>query len=362
MYRTMLQTVARLRLLPLLIAWLLVAAGLPAADGPGPADAAYSPAPQAPKTVTPGDGPGIQPAIDDVSRLGGGTVYLPAGIYYIAEEIEPHSPVALVGDGIDRTIIRWAPRHPIGDFVTNDSTSGRNNIQVRDLTLDGEGRTSKDSSCCYGLRFQNVSDALVANVAADGHSKDGFHFGYILRNKVPYGVANSRLTGCRSRGNGRSGIALTHGAGNIIDTCEVSGNGRTERVAGIDLEPDQGTTVENNKIVGNRISGENVGLQLFVQYKGYGRVAGNAVCYNHLSGNGTGLYDFKGTKNIFIDNETDDNINPVTFYDTNPLVGSDHVEACQVPAVPPPGGSAPATATPTSTSVLISPSTPVLRP
>jgi parallel beta-helix repeat protein len=367
----MLQLRAPRRPVPLLIAWALVSA----AGGPGPADTVHSEAPLVSKTVAAGDGPGIQRAIDDVSRQGGGIVHLPVGVYRIADGIRIRDDVALVGDGMDRTIIRWADRRQAEDFVKNSSTDGNRNIQVRDLTLDGEGRSSKDDSCCYGIRLRNVSDALIVNVAADGHSKDGFHLGYVLKGGEPHGVTSSRLTGCRARGNGRNGIALTHGDGNIIDNCDVSGNGQDERVAGIDVEPDRGNATNNNKIVGNRISGENVGLQLFVRFNGFARVANNAVCYNRLSDNGTGLYDFKGSKNIFVDNDTEDNNNPVTFHDANQRVGSEHASACQIPAVPPPPvvtpptptstavpTSTPTPAPPTSTPVPVSLPTPLLRP
>ena len=351
------QLLAPSRLVPLLLAWALVAAIL-SAGGPGPVATAQSAAPLVSKTVAAGDGPGIQRAIDDVSRQGGGIVHLPAGIYHIPDGIGVRDDVALIGAGMDRTIIRWADKRQAEDFVKNSSTSGNSNIQIRDLTLDGEGRSSKDDSCCYGIRLRNVSDALVVNVAADGHSKDGFHFGYVLKDGEPRGVTNSRLTGCRARGNGRNGIALTQGDGNVIDNCDVSGNGQDERVAGIDVEPDRGGATTNNKIVGNRISGENVGLQLFVQFNGYARVANNAVCYNHLSDNGTGLYDFKGSKNVFVDNDWEDNNNPVTFHDANQRVGSEYASACQIPAVPPPPAVATPTPTTTSTAVPTNTATP----
>src|SRR5262245_18545951 len=60
-------------------------------------------------TVTPGNAAEIQPAIDAANGIGGGRVYLPAGVYLISSKIRLLNNVSLYGAGMDQTIIRWAP-------------------------------------------------------------------------------------------------------------------------------------------------------------------------------------------------------------------------------------------------------------
>ena len=337
---------------------VLLAALAPTTDGVGQPGTAHSAAvlPAAVRNVTPGDAAGIQPAIDAVAQAGGGTVYLPAGVYFLTKKVGVRSNVALVGDGMDHTILRWDPNPGtvVDNMMSNQNTSGNSGFQIRDMTLDGGGRTSAtDASCCFGLRLRNVWDAYVINVAADGHSKDGFYLGFVSNGGVMKGVTNTRLSGCRARQNGRNGIAITFGSGNVVDGCRVEDNNRGEAVAGIDLEPDAGLAVTNNRIVSNTVLRQNVGIQLFTAFNGYAQVTDNVVCYNTTAGNGTGLYDFKSGSNIFVSNQHADN-NPSTYYDTSPRIGSQYAGACQLGALPPvPGGTTPPPnpppATPTST-------------
>ena len=319
-------------------------------DGRGEVGTAHSAAVTAAtvRSVAPGDAAGIQPAIDQVAAAGGGTVYLAAGAYYLTRKIGVRSNVALIGAGMDQTLLRWDPNPAtvIDNMMSNNNSSGNSSFQIRDLTLDGGGRTSPEGSCCFGLRLRNVADAVIVNVAADGHSKDGFYLGFVLNGGQIRGVTNTRLSGCRARGNGRNGIAITFGSGNVIDGCTVDDNNRREAVAGIDLEPDEGLAVVNTKIVGNTVQRQNVGIQLYTKYNGYAQVTDNVVCYNSTAGNGTGLYDFKSGSNIFVGNQHGDN-NPVTYYDTSPRLGPEYAGACQLGPVPPVPGTTPPTATPT---------------
>lgn len=319
---------------PVLCALLLVSAFFgDALGGPAPALAIT----RTPRgwTVSPGNAAEIQPAIDAARDAGGGAVYLPAGVYLLTAKIRVHSNIAVYGDGLDRTILRWAPGATLDHMMSNGSlSSGNVNIQIRDLTLDGQGIPSGRSDCCFGLRLNNVRDSYVISVAADGHSRDGIHLGYNRTN----GVVNVRVANCRANNNGRNGITLVHGDRNIIDHCQVNGNNRGEPVAGIDLEPDQGLAVTNSKIVANVADGQNVGVQLFVPYNGYATNASNAVCYNSASGNrSAGVYDYRGSGNMFVDNQTRDN-GTNFLVDDSSLVGSQYASACALPALPPPPG------------------------
>src|SRR5262245_15143005 len=90
------------------------------------------------RTVPPGDAAQIQPAIDAARDAGGGAVYLPAAVYLLTTKVRVHSNVTVFGDGIDRTVLRWAREVERDHMMANASqTDGNANIQIRDLALDG---------------------------------------------------------------------------------------------------------------------------------------------------------------------------------------------------------------------------------
>jgi len=282
--------------------------------------------------VPAGNAAAIQPAIDAARDAGGGAVYLPAAVYALTEKVRVHSNVTVFGDGIDRTVLRWALGATLDHMMSNGSlTTGNSNIQIRDLTLDGQSIPSGRTDCCFGLRLNNVQNSYVVNVAADNHSKDGIYIGYNRTN----GAVNVRVSGCRANGNARNGISLIHGTGNVIDHCQVNGNNRGERVAGIDVEPDEGLSVTNSKIVGNVTNVQNVGIQLYVQFTGYATVSNNAICQNSASSNqSAGIYDKKGTQNFFVDNSTSGN-GTNFLVDPSDFVGSQYANQCSLGALPP---------------------------
>ena len=274
-------------------------------------------------TVTPGAANEIQPAIDAARDNGGGRVRLPAGVYLLTAKVRIHNNVTLYGDGMDQTILRWAPGATIDHMMSNGSTgSGNTNFQVWGLTLDGQNKGGCDDGC-LGLRLNNVDNAYIVNVAVINHTLDGMYLGYTHQSGTVYGVNNVRISGCRANSNARNGIALTHGDANVIDSCQVNGNNKGEAVAGIDLEPDEGLVVNNNKLISNSASGQNVGIQLFEPNNDYATMFHNAVCYNTTTGNNAGIFSFRGDQNIFVGNNSSGN--GVNFeVDDSSLVGNQY--------------------------------------
>jgi parallel beta-helix repeat protein len=309
-------------------------------------------------TVAAGNAAEIQPAIDAARDNGGGQVRLPQAVYLLTAKVRLHNNVAIYGDGMDKTVLRWAPGAAVDHMMSNGSlTAGNTNIQVWDLTLDGQGLSKAgDTSwaCCFGLRLNNIQNSTFVNVAADNHSKDGIYVGYNGNN----GAINVRLSGCRANNNARNGISLTHGNNNVIDHCTVNGNNRRQAVAGIDVEPDEGLSVTNSKIVANTANSQNVGIQLYVPYNGYATSYHNAVCNNSTSGNGSGIYSLRGDQNIFVNNQTSGN--GINFLvDDSSLIGSAYASYCTLGALPAhPAGSG----TPTPTQTPAGTATPAQTP
>lgn len=316
-------------------------------------------------TVSPGVAADIQPAIDAARDNGGGRVRLPAAVYLLTSRIRVHSNVTVYGDGIDQTILRWAPGATVDHMMSNGSTgNGNTNIQVWGLTLDGQNRTGCGADGCHGFRLINVRNSYIVNVAAINHSQDGFYLGYVHGDGTVYGEQNVRISGCRANGNARNGIALIHGDSNIIDGCQVNGNNRREAVAGIDVEPDEGLSVTNSRIVGNTANSQNVGIQIFLPYNGYATTYRNAVCYNTTQGNvSAGVYSHRGDQNIFVGNNSSGN-GTNYLVDDSSLEGPAYASYCTLGALPPHPSTindAP-TLTPTPTRTPTPTLTPTPRP
>jgi parallel beta-helix repeat protein len=300
----------------------------------------------------------IQAAIDSLESTGG-SVRIPTGTHLLPAKVRVYSNVHVFGDGMDVTILRFAQGVTPDNMMSNANlTAGNTNLIIRDLTLAGPGGAPSAGGCCFGLRLVNVTSSFVVRVAADNHSKDGFYLGY---NPNQFGVNGTRLSGCRATQNGRNGISITHGSHNIVDNCLVRQNNRNEAVAGIDLEPDDGLAVTNNKLVNNQARDQNVGIQLFRLETN--SVANNAICNNTATGNGTGLYDRKGQGNYWVNNTSTNNGLDTSIASTS-FVGGQYTNQCSIPALP---DFATVLATPTSGSASgpapparsISPSGPV---
>jgi parallel beta-helix repeat protein len=287
-------------------------------------------------TVTPGVAAEIQQAIDAARSIGGGRVHIPAGTYQITSKIRVHDNVYVYGAGIDQTILRWAPGASIDNMMSNATVGdGNTNIQVWDLTLDGEFKSNGAGDCCVGLRLNNVTNSTIVNVAAIRHSLDGFYMGYVHTDDGVKGAANVRISGCRANQNGRNGIGLIHGDANVIDHCQINGNNRNEAVAGIDVEPDEGLSVTNSRIVSNSANNQNVGIQIFLPYNGFATTYRNAVCYNTTTGNvSAGIYSHRGDQNIFVGNNTSGN-GTNYLVDDSSLEGSGYAGYCTLTALPP---------------------------
>jgi len=286
-------------------------------------------------TVAPGAAAEIQPAIDAARDNGGGRVRLPAGVYLLASRVRVHSNVTVYGDGMDRTILRWAPGATVDHMMSNGSTgNGNTSIQIWGLTLDGQDKFGCGDGC-NGLRLIRVDNSHVVDVAAVNHSLDGIHLGYVHGDGTVYGNNNVRISGCRANGNSRNGIGLLHGNGNVIDGCQVNANNRGQAVAGIDVEPDEGLSVAYSKIVGNTANNQNVGIQIFLPYNGYATTYRNAACYNTTQGNiSAGVYSHRGDQNIFVGNNTSGN-GTNYLVDDSSLEGPAYASACTLPALPP---------------------------
>lgn len=266
-----------------------------------------TPAPSSSASVTPGGVVNVHSFNDDisaaVSSLGdnGGSVYVPAGNYNLTSNISLPSNTTLFGDGASTVIHINAADNGITN--KNHNSQHDTNIVIRDLTVIGDG--SSTGGCCYGIRLRDISNAFVANVTVQNFSLDGITLYYKHVSGQTRGADHVRVSGCNVSGNGRQQISIIHGQNNVIDNCTTSGPSGNV-YSGIDLEPDAGgdTNADNNIIVGNNVSGSNVGITLLGvggESQDPNVVQGNAVCNNSVSTPSV-AYANGGKNNIFVGN------------------------------------------------------------
>jgi hypothetical protein len=110
----------------------------------------------------------IQEAVDYVSTLGGGEVFIRSGIYKINQTIQPKSYVAIRGSGISTVLLKTPNINPDPDFRYR-IFFGRNvsNVVIENLVVDGNKDNLPWSGTAWdyhSIRFEYSSDIDIRNV------------------------------------------------------------------------------------------------------------------------------------------------------------------------------------------------------
>lgn len=259
----------------------------------------------------------IQSAIDAAHAAGGGTVYLPAGVYGVLGHptetgaIYLHSNVFLMGDGMGETVLRVidGSTDRITGIVRTAPGEATTNYGVADLTLDGNranttgkvdayysggtpGETIADEDAWvlrveaanasgYGFDPHEQSHRLtISDSVAHHNGLDGFVADFLVDSVYSGNLAyaNDRhgfnivtstndmlLSNNVARDNGDSGIVVQRGSedipspGNIlIEGGEISGNAREGvRIQMSDNVVVRGIDIHDNGTYGIRLIGSS---------------------------------------------------------------------------------------------------------
>ena len=190
-----------------------------------------------------GDQIQINAAISAVSAQGGGTVYLSEGTYTIDGAIRPQSNVILSGSGA-ATIVRLGNFGSSSVNINAIDIDERDNVTVRDLTLDGR-RTTNTNGTHTGVRVgsYNAPHATIEGIYANNFRSNGVFVQSSGYNKVISSHFDNNGTGIAFRSDGmRYGII----SDNIVTNSVASG---------IDLSQVEHITVSNNISNYNGIAG-----------------------------------------------------------------------------------------------------------
>jgi parallel beta-helix repeat protein len=262
------------------------------------------------------DRPALQAALDAAYEAGGGTVYIPKGIYSIAPVagtkptyagLQIRDNVTILGDGIGETVIKVMDGYSGGmtGIMRTPYGAGTNNVTVSDLTLDGNrantggkvdgwfngfipGKDGKDTNITllrmeiknasgYGFDpHEQTENIIIKDSVSHGNGLDGFvadfQFGGIFENNVAYNndrhgfnVVTSTydfvLKDNVAYNNGGNGIVIQRGSFDmphpydiLIQGGELYNNGKE----GILLKFTNNVTVEGVKIYDNGTTGIRV--------------------------------------------------------------------------------------------------------
>lgn len=188
----------------------------------------------------------FQDAIAAASAIGGGTIYVPSGDYWINATITLDSGVILAGAGRRRSRIRTQTTSIHGITILGTSASvTKTQLAVRDLALIGPGKTAGGTGCgiwikwgSFGLGFERVHvngwgshgvyvedtySMLWSDCQFDNNGGDGFQ---ALTN-----INHTTWLNCISQLNGGRGYAVDGGATGQF----VNSNAERNTGAGFDL-------------------------------------------------------------------------------------------------------------------------------
>jgi uncharacterized integral membrane protein len=162
--------------------------------------------------------PFIQAAINSASLNNGGIVFLPKGTYSISSSLFMSNSIALVGEGVDATILRSATEGTGLSFSGSAMISGSDVLwsYIGNMTIRGVGI---DGATCTGIYYTNGTREthdhnVIERVFMDGMSTYGIHWNNALGGRIS-----------QVRINNTGGDAVRIIGGTALSLHEVYANG-----------------------------------------------------------------------------------------------------------------------------------------
>lgn len=187
----------------------------------------------------------IQAALDDAAD-GGGTVHVPDGTYRIVIDDNGNASGLRIGSGVTLHMgsgarLQADPSASPNYFVL--SVRDASDVTIVGGELVGERSEHLGTGGEWGMGLQISSSARVSvyGVTAREMWGDGFYIGGSATNPS----TDIYLCGCVSDHNRRQGMSITSAVGVIVEDSTFSNTEGTAPQAGVDLEPNEGESVEN---------------------------------------------------------------------------------------------------------------------
>jgi parallel beta-helix repeat protein len=210
----------------------------------------------------------FQQAVNDLSALGGGTIYVPAGTYYIDAD-GPGNQYAGVALKSNITVI--LDQQAVVKAITNASDSyaifniiNQSNVRiVGNGTIQGDRSTHTGSTGQWGMGIyiSQSSNVLIKDVTIKDCWGDAIYVGG--GSGVGTESENIRIQNVIMDNNRRQGISVTHAVDVWIENNTIMNTNGTAPKAGIDIEPNANQYVKRVKIFNNIFRNNDTGVQLF---------------------------------------------------------------------------------------------------
>jgi hypothetical protein len=187
-------------------------------------------------------------------------VYLPPGTYLVSDTLVAVSNTQLVGDGIDRSIIKWASG-PGSKAILNDGGQVISRVLLQDLTFDGNRAANGDGGQA-GVQFGRLSDSTLARLRITGMDGHSLQLSGVddTTNCHDNTVAFCQVDDYGSSDGGGGGIFLFRGANNNdVIGCTVHNEGAPAAQGGGGISQDDWSTTgisaacHHNRIVANLV-------------------------------------------------------------------------------------------------------------
>ena len=144
---------------------------------------------------------GINSAIANMSTLGGGTVYLPAGTYTITTRINPKSNVHVVGAGKGATNLVGSVASDWIFYYSSGSVQ-LTNFSITDMSFD-----LQNGSNASGIQLSNASSTSIERVSLINGAAGGWF--------IVYGTLTSATDGILNYNNKVIDVDMTNHAGSL---------------------------------------------------------------------------------------------------------------------------------------------------
>ena len=188
----------------------------------------------------------LQNLVNLLHEHGGGTIYIPKGVYYFNSPIYWKSNVNLKGQGIGQTILKTRGgtssslidgysliySQEYSSDTSLDNIEPIENINFSDFTINGEELNMKPSYKGKGIFIQKLYDSSFRNLKFEGTGStalgvDMLHH-CIIENVICVNCGRtyeqgSNTTGCAGIGIGTGGLAIEN---LVISNCQTYGCGQ----------------------------------------------------------------------------------------------------------------------------------------
>ncbi|MDP1417433.1 right-handed parallel beta-helix repeat-containing protein [Peribacillus simplex] len=238
------------------------------------------------------------------SLTSGGTIYVPAGVYYIKatgvlydkkERDKPTGGVSL-GNNVE---LKLSP-DAVLKAIPNDSESyailrvaDKSNVKIYGKgVIQGDRNEHKATNGEWGycIALNGASNVTIKDVTVKNCWGDGVFLGAGIENgKIP--SSNVKIKGIKADNNRRQGISIIYAKNIVISDSRFENTNGTPPSSGIDLEPESvvGYSVKN-VLIEKSYFFNNAGFGILV----HGDVTGTVVTGNTCNQNGaSGIVFFK---------------------------------------------------------------------